>query len=122
MALGVFDLATYAIVVVTPELPSLKGTQDALRIIHDLMHFPDQGVKLLLNQRQANALVPQTTVERALGRVPDVVIGHDGNKPERAALDGTVLAATDPKSEIAKGTRRLADLVGAAIHSPVPPT
>jgi Flp pilus assembly CpaE family ATPase len=121
MALGVFDLATYAIVVVTPELPSLKGAQDALRIIHDLMHFPDQGVKLVLNQRQANALVPQTTVERALGRVPDVVIGHDGNKPERAALDGTVLAVTDPKSEIAKGTRRLADLVGAPIPSQDPP-
>jgi MinD-like ATPase involved in chromosome partitioning or flagellar assembly len=115
MALGVFDLADYAIVVVTPELPSLKGTQDALRIIHDLMHFPDQGVKMVLNQRQANAVVPLETVERALGRAPDVVIGHDGNKPERAALAGTVLAATDPKSEITRGTRQLADLVSAPV-------
>jgi Flp pilus assembly CpaE family ATPase len=115
MALGVFDLATFAIVVVTPELPSLKGTQDALRIIHDLMHFPDQGVKLVLNQRQANAVVPLETVERALGRTPDVVIGHDGNKPERAVLAGTVLSVTDPKSEFAKGARQLADLVSAAV-------
>ena len=113
LALGVFDQASNTIVVVTPELPSLRGGQDALRIIHDLMHFPDDGVKLVLNQRQAAAVVPPETVNRALGRAPDVVIGYDGVKPDRAALEGTILAATDPKSEIAKGTHRLAELLGA---------
>jgi pilus assembly protein CpaE len=114
LALGVFDVASHTIVVVTPELPSLKGGQDTLRIIHDLMRFPDEGVKLVLNQRQAKAVVPRETVDRALGRPPDAVIGYDGDKPERAALEGTILAVTDPKSEIAKGTRRVADLIEAS--------
>jgi pilus assembly protein CpaE len=115
LALGVFDAASHSIVIVTPELPSLKGAQDALRIIHDLMHFPDEGVKLVLNQRQANAVVPRESVDRALGRSPDVVIGHDGNKPERAALQGDIIAVSDPKSEISKGTRRLAELIGGSV-------
>jgi Flp pilus assembly CpaE family ATPase len=117
LALGVFDAATHTIVVVAPELPSLKGAQDALRIIHDLMRFPDERVKLVLNQRQANAVLPRETVIRALGRPPDVVIGYDGNKPERAALQGTILAGTDPKSEIAKGVHRVAELIGASSAS-----
>jgi Flp pilus assembly CpaE family ATPase len=117
LALGVFDVARQTIVVVTPELPSLKGGQDALRIIRDLMHFPDEGIKLVLNQRQANAVVPRETVDRVLGRPPDAVIAHDGNRPERAALQGAILAATDPKSEMAKGTQRLADLIRASAPS-----
>jgi pilus assembly protein CpaE len=111
LALGVFDVASHTIVIITPELPSLKGGQDTLRIIHDLMRFPDEGVKVVLNQRQAKAVVPRETVDRALGRPPDAVIGYDGDKPERAALQGTILAASDPSSEIAKGTRRIADLI-----------
>jgi len=61
--------------------------------------------------------LPRETVVRALGRPPDVVIGYDGNKPERAALQGTILAGTDPKSEIAKGVHRLAELIGASSAS-----
>ena len=114
VSLGVFDAASHAIVVVTPELPSLKGGKDALRIIHDLMSFPDEGVKLIVNQRQAHSVVPKEALERALGRAPDVLIGYDGNKPERAALRGEVVAASEPKSEIAKGTGRVAELIAAS--------
>jgi pilus assembly protein CpaE len=114
LSLGVFDAASHAIVVVAPELPSLRGGQDALRIIHDLMHFPEEGIKVVLNQRQANAVVPRATVERALGRPPDAVIGYDGDKPERAALKGAILAVSDRKSQISKGTLRLAELLEAS--------
>jgi Flp pilus assembly CpaE family ATPase len=117
MALGAFDQANYTVVIITPELPSLKGGQDALRIVHDLMHFPDDRVKLVLNQRQATAVLPRETVNRALGRPPDVVIGYDGSKPDRAALQGSILAGNDAKSEIAKGALRLAELIGATAPS-----
>ena len=100
--------------VVTPELPSLKGGKDALRIIHDLMNFPDERVKLVVNQRQASSVVPKEALERALGRAPDIFIGYDGNKPERAALRGEILAASGSKSEIAKGTGRIAELIAAS--------
>ena len=114
ISLGVFDAARHAIVVVTPELPSLKGGKDALRIIHDLMNFPDERVKLVVNQRQASSVVPKEALERALGRAPDIFIGYDGNKPERAALRGEILAASGSKSEIAKGTGRIAELIAAS--------
>jgi pilus assembly protein CpaE len=108
VALSVFDLAERVVVVITPELPSLRGAQDVLRILHDVLHVPDERITLVLNHRQANAVVPREAVERTLGRRPDLEIAHDGNRSERAALDGTVVAVSDPKSEMAKATRTLA--------------
>jgi len=112
-ALTVFDMADHVVLVVTPELPSLKAAQDVLQIFRDNLRIPEGRLTVLLNQRQANAVVPRDSVERVLGRPPTLEIGHDGNKPERAVLEGTVLALSDPKSEIARGTRRLAELLAA---------
>lgn len=108
VALSVFDMAERVVVVITPELPSLRGAQDVLRILHDVLHVPDERITLVLNHRQANAVVPREAVERTLGRRPDLEIAHDGNRSEKAALDGTVVAVSDPKSEMAKATSTLA--------------
>jgi len=110
LTLSVIDLAEHLVLVLTPELPSLKSGRDVLQIFRDQMHLPEERVTLVLNHRQAHAVVASEAVERALGRLPAVEIGHDGNKPERAVLAGTVLALTDPRSEIARGTRRLAEM------------
>jgi len=110
LALSVIDLADHLVLILTPELPSLKSGRDVLQIFRDQMHMPEDRVTLVLNHRQANAVVAMEAVERTLGRPPAVEIGHDGNKPERAVMAGTVLALTDPKSEIARGTRRLAEM------------
>jgi Flp pilus assembly CpaE family ATPase len=106
-------MASQVVLVITPELPSLNGGRHVLSILRDSLHMPEERVKLILNQRQASSVVPREAVERALGRPPSVEVGHDGNKPERAVLEGTLVALSDPKSEVAKATRKLADLITA---------
>jgi Flp pilus assembly CpaE family ATPase len=112
-ALSVFDMASQVVLVITPELPSLNGGRHVLSILRDSLHMPEERVKLILNQRQASSVVPREAVERALGRPPSVEVGHDGNKPERAVLEGTLVALSDPKSEVARATRKLADQITA---------
>lgn len=119
VALTVLDLAERVVLVVTPELPSLKGAKDVLHILHEVLHLPEERITLVFNHRQANAVIPRETFERLLGRAPDLEIGHDGNKPERAALEGTVVAVSDPRSEVARATRTLAGRVtGEAAPEP----
>ena len=100
--------------VVSPELPSLKGARDVLRLLHDNLHLPDERVTLVLNRRQPDQVVLRESVMRTLGRAPDVEVSYDGSRPERAALTGAALVMSDPRSEITKGTRRLADLITGA--------
>jgi Flp pilus assembly CpaE family ATPase len=112
--LSICDLARHVVLVVSPELPSLKGARDVLRLLHDNLHLPDERVTLVLNRRQPDQVVPRESVTRSLGRAPDVEVSYDGSRPERAALTGAALVMSDPKSEITRGTRRLADLITGA--------
>ena len=111
LTLGVCDLARYLVLVVSPELPSLKGAREALELFRDL-RIPDDRIIVVLNQRQAEAAVPRESVERTLGMAPAVDVRPDGVRPDRASLTGTMLAVSDPKSEVGRAVRRLAELVG----------
>src|SRR6266545_208252 len=107
ITLNVVDQARHVVLVVTPELPSLKSGRDVLKLFRESLRIPDERLALVLNQRQAAAAVPRESVERTLGLAPVVEIRHDGARPERAALSGEALSATDPKSEVARGIHRL---------------
>lgn len=113
ISLSVCEAARHVVLVVAPELQGLKGARDALRLFQESLHIPEDRITLVLNRRQADAVVSRASVERTLGIAPTVEIGHDGNRPERAAMTGSMLATTDPKSEIARGVRRLAARLGA---------
>ncbi|TMC06973.1 MAG: cyclic nucleotide-binding domain-containing protein [Chloroflexi bacterium] len=111
--LGVCDLARHLVMVVSPELQSLKGAREALELFREL-HIPDDRITIVLNQRQADAAVPRESVERALGIAPAVDVRPDGGRADRAALAGTMLVTSTPKSEIARAARQLADIVEGA--------
>jgi Flp pilus assembly CpaE family ATPase len=113
LTLSVCDLARNLVMVVSPELPSLKGAREALELFRDL-HIPDDRVTVVLNQRQPDVAVPRESVERVLGIAPAVEVRPDGGRPDRAALTGRMLVISEPKSEIARCARRLADIVNAA--------
>jgi len=46
-----------------------------------------------------------------LKRGVDVEVGFDGGKPDQAALTGTILSLTDPRSELTRGAQAIADLL-----------
>ncbi len=117
--LSVCDLARHVVLVISPELPSLSGARDVLGLFRDLQ-IPDERVSVVLNHRQAGTVVPRESVARTLGIDPAVEVGHDGSRPERAALAGAMLVTSDPKSEIGKGVRRLAGLLGRPSPPPRP--
>jgi pilus assembly protein CpaE len=108
--LAVLDLTQHVIVVAAPELSAVKSAADAIDILHKL-GTPDDRLTIVLNNRSAKAAVVRAAVERTLKRSVDVEVAFDGAKPDEAALTGTILSLTDPRSEITRGAHALADIL-----------
>ena len=108
--LAVLDLTQHVIVVAAPELSAVKSAADAIDILRKL-GTPDDRLTVVLNNRSAKPAVMKTAVERTLKRTVDVEVAFDGAKPDEAALTGTILSLTDPRSEITRGARTLADIL-----------
>jgi pilus assembly protein CpaE len=108
--LAVLDLTQHVIVVAAPELSAVKSAADAIDILRKL-GTPDDRLTVVLNNRSAKPAVMKTAVERTLKRNVDVEVAFDGAKPDEAALTGTILSLTDPRSEITRGARALAEIL-----------
>jgi len=105
--LAIVDHVQHVVLVVTPEISAVKAAADALEILVTLGVPPDE-VSVLLNHRSAKPAVHRTSLERMLKRPVDVEIQFDGTRPDEAALHGSLLSLTDPRSEVTKGAEALA--------------
>jgi Flp pilus assembly CpaE family ATPase len=105
--LAVVDHVQHVVLVVTPEISAVKASADALEILVTLGVPPDE-VSVLLNHRTAKPAVHRASLERMLGKPVDVEVLFDGSRPDEAALHGSILSLTDPKSEVTKGVEALA--------------
>lgn len=99
VALTVLDHAQQVVLVLTPDLSSLHGAAEATHLIEQAVGIPDQLITMVLNNRAPKAATSRAAVAQAIGRTPDVEIRHDGNRPDRAALRGT-LSFDDPRSSV----------------------
>jgi len=108
--LALFDLTQHVLVVTTPEMSAVKSAADAIDILVQL-GTPHDRLAVVLNNRSLKPPVTKAAVERSLKRPVDLEVGFDGTRPEQAALEGVILALTNPRSELAKGAEALALLI-----------
>ena len=107
-ALSVLERAQRIILLVTPELSSLKDTKELIELFRTVLNIPDGSVTLVLNRPRATSMVDRNDVERSLGRSVDVELEHDGYRCDRAAVTGELLVAAFPASPLAKKVKALA--------------
>ena len=107
-ALSVLERAQRIILLVTPELTSLKDTKELIELFRTVLNIPDGSVTLVLNRPRATSIVDRNDVERSLGRAVDVELDHDGYRCDRAAVTGEPLVAAFPTSPLAKKVKALA--------------
>jgi pilus assembly protein CpaE len=113
VTLGALERAARILVIVTPELPTLKDTAELLRILETVMHIPAAHVTLVLNHPRPSTLVSRTDAENVVERPMQVEIGYDGPRFDKAAVTGEVLVVADPTSTAAKGIMKLAAAIAA---------
>lgn len=102
VALTVLDNAQQVVLVLAPDLSSLHGAREAALLIEQAVGIPDQLITMVLNNRAPKPATSRAAVAQAIGRTPDVEIRYDGNRPDIAALRGT-LSFDDPRSAVRAG-------------------
>jgi Flp pilus assembly CpaE family ATPase len=116
VTLGVLERAALVLVVVTPELPTLKDTADFIAVCESVLTIPPDAISLILNHPRPRTMLSRDDAERVIGRDMLVEIVHDGARFDRASVVGEVLVASEPSSPAAKGLLKLADRVAEVVQ------
>ncbi len=111
--LTTFELAQAVVLVVGPELSAVKSAADSVDVVLRL-GVPEGALRLVLNNRMPKPVLERAAVERLLQRAVDVEVGFDGARPALAGMRGEIVSLTQPRSELARGSEELADLLERA--------
>jgi pilus assembly protein CpaE len=91
-----------------PEFSMMKDLIQVKRILLDVLQLPLGRVRLVVNHRNASYRIGRTEIETIVGMQVELEIRFDGQRPEEAALQGQILALSEPASPLARAAERLA--------------
>jgi pilus assembly protein CpaE len=104
--IATIDNATGVVMVGMLDALSLKNTKLGLETL-DLMGFPPDNVKLVLNRARSRVGISDDEVVAIMGRVPDVFVPSDRDIP-RAVNEGKPILIAKPQAEASVAYRQLA--------------
>jgi pilus assembly protein CpaE len=104
--IATIDNSTSIVMVGMLDALSLKNTKLGLETL-DLMGFPAENIKLLLNRARSRVGISDDEVVAIIGRQPDVMVPSDRDIP-RAVNEGKPILVAKPQSEAAEAFRKLA--------------
>ena len=116
VTLAALDDSQQVILVAAPDLSAVKSAADALDILQRI-GTPHDAVAVVLNNVAPKSHVDRWGVGQILKRAVDVEVGFDGNRAEQAALNGAILSMSSPRSELAKASEALAELIESRLRS-----
>jgi pilus assembly protein CpaE len=108
VALSVLDSASKVFLVVTPELPAIKDTDELLKLFDKVLKIPAGKMSLVFNHPRPDAMASRADAEKVIRRLMQFEIPYDGARFERAAVTGDILVVRTPSSPPAKILQRLA--------------
>ncbi len=104
--IATIDNATTVCMVGMLDALSLKNTKLGLETL-DLMGFPSENVKLILNRARSRVGISDDEVIAIIGREPDIFVPSDRDIP-RAVNEGKPIMVAKPQSEASVAFRNLA--------------
>ena len=117
--IATIDNATSICMVGMLDALSLKNTKLGLETL-DLMGFPPENVKLVLNRARSRVGISDEEVIAIMGREPDVIVPSDRDIP-RAVNEGKPILIAKPQSEASAAFRQLAAGYLLGEHECAPP-
>jgi pilus assembly protein CpaE len=100
------DISELALLVTTPEVPSLRRTQACLRLLQRL-EFPVQKAQIVLNRVKSKTRVSEAEAVQALGQPIAWRVANDYAAMTSAAFGQPVVLA-QPKTQLARDIRDIA--------------
>src|ERR1043165_6681819 len=120
MTIHMLSLSSTILLVMAPEMASLRTTMSALEI-YDRLGIPLDKVKLALNNNSSNPAIKQVQLEKVLKRPIDFVLPFEAGEVNRALNFGQPFILNNPDLPICLVLEKMAYAMSDESHKALPP-
>jgi len=120
MAINMLNMSTSILLVMAPEMASLRSTMSALEI-YDRLGVSVDKVKIVLNNNSSNPAIKQVQLEKVLKRELDFVLPYEAGEVNRALNFGQPFILTNPDLPISLELETMAYKLSGDSYKALPP-
>ena len=120
MTIHMLSMSSTILLVMAPEMASLRTTVSAMEI-YDRLGISLDKVKIALNNNSSNAAIKQAQLEKVLKRPIDFVLPFEAGEVNRALNFGQPFILSNPDLPICLVLEKMAHALSGETHKALPP-
>ena len=120
MTIQMLSMSNTILLVMAPEMASLRTTMSALEI-YDRLGIPLEKVKIVLNNNSSNPAIKQAQLEKVLKRPVDFVLPFEAGEVNRALNFGQPFILNNPDLQICLNLEKMAYALSDQVYKAIPP-
>jgi len=120
MAINMLNMSSSILLVMAPEMASLRSTMSALEI-YDRLGVSVEKVKIVLNNNSSNPAIKQAQLEKVLKREIDFVLPYEAGEVNRALNFGQPFILSNPDLPICLALEIMAFKLSDESYKTLPP-
>lgn len=120
MTIQLLNMSSHILLVMAPEMASLRTTMSAIEI-YDRLGFSPDNVKLVLNNNSSNPAIKQAQIEKVLRRPIDFVLPYEAGEVNRALNFGKPFILENPDLPLCLQLEKMAYSLSDDSHKAIPP-
>ena len=120
MTIQMLSASENILLVMAPEMASLRTTMSALEI-YDRLGIPLEKVKIVLNNNSSNPAIKQAQLEKVLKRPVDFVLPFEAGEVNRALNFGQPFILSNPDLPICLSLEKMAYMLSDETYKSIPP-
>jgi len=120
MAINMLNMSTSILLVMAPEMASLRSTMSAIEI-YDRLGISMEKVKIVLNNNSSNPAIKQAQLEKVLKRDIDFVLPYEAGAVNRALNFGQPFILANPDLSISLALEVMAYELSSETYKALPP-
>jgi pilus assembly protein CpaE len=120
LTIQMLNMSSAILLVMAPEMASLRTTMSALEI-YDRLGIPPEAVKIVLNNNSSSPAIKQAQLEKVLKRPMDFVLPYEAGEVNRALNFGKPFILENPDLALCLQLEKMAYLLSDDSHKAIPP-
>jgi pilus assembly protein CpaE len=120
MTIQLLTMSSTILLVMAPEMASLRTTLSALEI-YDRLGIPLEKVKIVLNNNSSSPAIKQAQLEKVLKHPIEFVLPYEAGEVNRALNFGQPFIVSNPDLQICLNLEKMAYVMSDDSHKAIPP-
>jgi pilus assembly protein CpaE len=120
MTIQMLSMSTSILLLMAPEMASLRTTMSALEI-YDRLGVQTDKIQIILNNNSSNPAIKQAQLEKVLKRPIDFVLPYEAGEVNRALNFGQPFILSNPDLPICLALEKMAYALSDESHKAIPP-